>query len=57
MLSCTLKAGGDAQIHTEGWRRWSALHLRLEEMVNITLKAGGDAQLHTEGWRRSSATH
>ncbi len=22
----TLKAGGDGQLHTEGWRRWSATH-------------------------------
>ncbi len=56
MVSYTLKAGGDARLHTEGWRRWSALHWRLEEMVSYTLKAGGDARLHTEGWRRCSAT-
>ncbi len=46
MVSYTLKAGGDGQLHT-----------RLEEMVSYTLKAGGDGQLHTEGWRRWSATH
>ncbi len=46
MVRYTLKAGGDGQLHTEGWRRRSA-----------TLKAGGDGQLHTEGWRRWSATH
>ncbi len=42
MVSYTLKAGGDAQLHT---------------ILSYTLKAGGDAQLHTEGWRRCSATH
>ncbi len=57
MLSYTLKAGGDAQLHTEGRRRCSATHWRPEEMVSYTLKAGGDAQLHTEGQRRWSATH
>ncbi len=65
MASYTLKAGGDGQLHTEGWRRWSATHRRLEEMVGYTLKAmagytlkaGGDGRLHTEGWRRWSATH
>ncbi len=41
MVSYTLKAGGDGQLHTE----------RLEEMVSYTLKAGGDGRLHTEGWR------
>ncbi len=49
MISYTLKAGGNGQLHTEGWR--------LEETVSYTLKAGGDGQLHTEGWRRRSATH
>ncbi len=65
MLSYTLKAGGDAQLHTEGWSRCSSTHRRLEmlsftlkeEMLSYTLKAGGDAQLHTEGWRRCSASH
>ncbi len=57
MLGYTLKAGGDAQLHTEGWRRYSATHLRPEEMLTYTLKAGGDDQLHTEGWSRWSASH
>ncbi len=26
MVGYTLKAGGDGQLHTEGWRRWSATH-------------------------------
>ncbi len=54
--SYTPKVGGDGQLHTEGRRRRSATHRRLEEMVSYTLKAGGDGQLHTEGWRRRSAT-
>ncbi len=57
MVGYTLKAGGDGRLHTEGWRRWSAIHLRPEEMVGYTLKAGGDGQLYTEGRRRWSATH
>ncbi len=57
MVSYTLKAGGDARLHTEGWRRYSATHLRPEEMLTYTLKAGGDDQLHTEGWSRWSASH
>ncbi len=57
MLSYTLKAGGDGQLHTEGRRRWSATHWRPEEMLSYTLKAGGDGPLHTEGQRRCSATH
>ncbi len=57
MLSYTVKAGGNGQLHTEGWRRRSVTHGRLEETVSYTLKAGGDGQLHTEGWRRQSATH
>ncbi len=57
MLSYTVKAGGEGQLHTEGRRRRSATHCRLEEMLCYTLKAGGDDQLHTEGWRRRSATH
>ncbi len=51
MAGYTLKAGGDGQLHTEGWR-WPATHLRLEEMIGYTLKAGGDGRLHTEAWRR-----
>ncbi len=26
MVSYTLKAGRDGQLHTEGWKRWSATH-------------------------------
>ncbi len=42
MLSYTLKAGGDAQLHAGG---------------DAQLHAGRDAQLHTEGRSRCSATH
>ncbi len=48
---------GDAQLHTEGWRRRSATHWRPEEMVSYTLKARRDGQLHTEGRRWCLATH
>ncbi len=57
MLSYILKAGGDAQLYTEGRRRCSSTHWRPEEMLIYTLKAGGDAQLHTEGRSGCSVTH
>ncbi len=61
MLSYTLKARGDAQLHTEGRRGQDrpgdvSYTLKAEEMLSYTLKAGGDGQLHTEGWGRWSAT-
>ncbi len=48
MVSYTLKAGGDGRLHTEGRRRWSAIHtLKAGGDVSYTLKAGGDGQLYT----------
>ncbi len=49
MVSYTLKAGGDGQLHTEGWRRWSASHDTTTECNlcvrrrKLTARAGLDA--------------
>ncbi len=36
MVGYTMKAGGDGQLHAEGWMRWSATRWRLEEMSGYT---------------------